>query len=111
MEISKKRKREALKAEKAAKARLEKGDRVRVTKCPGTKRTITFSHWDGCWMVSKTGIDDYHPINVDRVNGLDVDFTKKQLKKPDSNNEDEPWRELFIGETLELKTDNDLTPF
>jgi len=57
-----------------AKLILKKGDRIRVTKCPGTKRTITFDHWDGNWIVSKSGIDDYHPINVDVVNGEKISF-------------------------------------
>lgn len=64
----------AKKAELHAKNILKKGDRVRCTKCPGTKRTFTFDHWDGCWMVSKTGIDDYHPVNVDSVNGAPFVF-------------------------------------
>jgi hypothetical protein len=58
-----------------AKAVLKKGDRVRVSKCPGTKRIISFSHWDGQWMVSKSGRNDYHAINVDMVNCELVDFT------------------------------------
>lgn len=53
-----------------AKKLLKKGDRVRCTKCPGTKRTFTFDHWDGIWMVSKSGINEYHPVNVDLVNGI-----------------------------------------
>jgi hypothetical protein len=48
---------------------LKKGDRVRCSKCPGTFRTFTFSHWDGCWMVSKSGIDDFHPCCVKKING------------------------------------------
>jgi hypothetical protein len=62
------------KAEINAKKILKNGDRVRCTKCPGRKRVFTFSHFDGCWMVSKSGINDYHPINVDLVNGVAVDF-------------------------------------
>jgi hypothetical protein len=60
----------------AANARLvlKRGDRVRVRKCPGTLRWIIFDHWDGYWMVSKSGIDDYAPSSVDRVNGKAVDF-------------------------------------
>ena len=61
-------------ATKNAKKVLRVGDRVRVTKCPGTKRTITFSHWDGPWIVSKSGIDDYSATTVDRVNGIAVNF-------------------------------------
>lgn len=57
-----------------AKAILKVGDRVRVRKCPGRKRTITFSYFDGPWIVSKSGINDYAPIEVDRVNGQPVIF-------------------------------------
>ncbi len=49
---------------------LKKGDRVRATKCPNTERTFTFDHWDGCWMVSTSGINDYHPINIKKINGV-----------------------------------------
>jgi len=57
-----------------AKVVLKKGDRVRLKHCPGTKRTITFDHWDGNWIVSKSGIDDYSPTTIDLVNGKQVDF-------------------------------------
>jgi len=57
-----------------AKSTLKEGDRVRVKKCPGTKRTITFSHFDGPWIVSKSGINDYSPTQVDLVNGEPVNF-------------------------------------
>jgi len=63
-------------AEKNARAVLKVGDRLRVTKCPGTKRWITFASWSGHWIVSKSGIDDYSPISVDMLNGDYVDFTK-----------------------------------
>lgn len=56
---------------------LKRGDRLRVTKCPGTKRWITFAEWDGQWIVSKSGINDYHPRRVDMLNGEPVDFTKR----------------------------------
>ena len=59
-----------------AKKVLKKGDRIRVTKCPGTKRTITFDHWDGNWIVSKSGIDDYSATTIDKLNGETVDFNK-----------------------------------
>jgi len=62
-----------------AKRLLKPGDRLRVTKCPGTKRTITFAEFSGQWIVSRSGADDYHPLNVDRVNGLPVDFTRSEL--------------------------------
>lgn len=57
-----------------AKQILKAGDRLRVTKCPGTKRWITFAGWDGNWIVSKSGISDYAPSSVDMVNGGPVDF-------------------------------------
>ena len=66
-------------AEVNAKEMLKPGDRLRITKCPGTKRWIIFSHWDGHWIVSKLGIDDYHPVNVDFVNGLPVDFAGRGI--------------------------------
>ena len=61
----------------SAKTTLKNGDRLRVTRCPGTKRWVTFDHWDGYWIVTKSGIDDIHAINVDRVNTESVDFTTK----------------------------------
>lgn len=63
-------------AEENAKKVLQPGDRLRVAKCPGTKRWITFSHWDGPWIVSKTGINDFSPRCVDMRNGEPIDFTK-----------------------------------
>lgn len=72
--MSDQRKQQCREAELKAKEVLKKGDRIRVTKCPGTKRTITFNHWDGCWIVSKSGINDYHPVNIDKVNGKSVLF-------------------------------------
>ena len=68
--------RQSLLAEKNAKMVLKPGDRLRVTKCPGTKRWITFAEWDGHWIVSKSGINDYSPACVDMLNGEAVDFTK-----------------------------------
>jgi hypothetical protein len=58
-----------------AKKVLKLGDRLRVTKCPGTKRWITFAGWEGYWIVSKSGINDYSPRCVDILNGRPVDFT------------------------------------
>lgn len=58
-----------------AKATLKRGDRLRVVRCPGTKRWVTFDHWDEYWIVTKSGIDDIHAVNVDRVNDRDIDFT------------------------------------
>ena len=39
-----------------AKKVLRIGDRIRVTKCPGTKRWIEFAGWDGNWIISKSGM-------------------------------------------------------
>lgn len=61
-----------------AKATLAPGDRLRVTKCPGTKRWITFAGWNGHWIVSKSGINDYAASSVDMVNGKPVDFCLPQ---------------------------------
>lgn len=61
-------------AEATLKPMLKPGDRLRVTKCPGTKRWITFAGWDGPWIVSKSGIDDYAPCSVDRINGRAITF-------------------------------------
>tara|TARA_R100001377_G_scaffold29179_2_gene15841 strand:+ start:393 stop:617 length:225 start_codon:yes stop_codon:yes gene_type:complete len=74
MKLTQSRKELGKKAELLAKKILKKGDRVRCSKCPGTKRTFIFDRWDGCWMVSKTGIDNYHPINVDLINRLPFIF-------------------------------------
>lgn len=57
---------------------LKPGDRIRVTKCPGTKRWITFLDWDGDWIVSKSGINDYAATTIDRLNGKPVDFLSPQ---------------------------------
>jgi len=57
-----------------AKQVLKVGDRLRVSKCPGTKRWITFAGWDGHWIVSKSGINDYAASCVDMVNDVSVDF-------------------------------------
>lgn len=64
-----------LEATENAKKILKKGDRIRVTKCPGTKRTITFDHWrDGNEIISKSGLGEYAATNIDRLNGKPVDF-------------------------------------
>lgn len=72
-------------AERNAKKILKPGDRLRVTKCPGTKRWITFAEWEGHWIVSKSGIDDYSPRCVDRLNGGPVDFTLECINEIDGN--------------------------
>lgn len=73
-EAREERQRQGRIAAQNAQAILKPGDRLRVTKCPCTKRWITFAAWSGQWIVSKSGIDDFHPINVDRLNGEPVNF-------------------------------------
>lgn len=53
---------------------LKPGDKIRVSKCPGTKRWIYFSHWEGSSIVSKSGISDYCAVTIDRLNGQPIDF-------------------------------------
>lgn len=58
-----------------AKSILKKGDQVGCTKCPGTKRIFIFDHFEfNAWMCSKSGIDEYHPINIYSINGKKIDF-------------------------------------
>jgi len=79
------RRRLLLLAEQNAKKVLKPGDRVRVSKCPGTKRWVTFAGWNGHWIVSKSGIDDYSPGAVDMLNGAEVDFkTMEQPARPNA---------------------------
>lgn len=71
------RRAKALCAVAMARCLVKRGDKLRVTKCPGTKRTMTFKRWagpDSPWMVSKSGIDDYHPVTIDKINGADIDI-------------------------------------
>lgn len=63
-----------LSASKKAKEVLKEGDRIGVVKCPNTKRVITFSHFDGNWIVSKSGINDYSPSSVYSLNGKPASF-------------------------------------
>lgn len=72
----------SLLAAENAKLVLKPGDRIRVTKCPGTRRWITFAGWDGYWIVSKSGGDDYSARCIDRVNGDPVDFTQPAPHHP-----------------------------
>lgn len=67
-----------------AKKVLVRGDRLRVSKCPGTKRWIIFDHWDGPWIVSKSFIDDYAAASVDRRNDTIVDFSLSSEPLPDA---------------------------
>lgn len=60
-----------------ARHELKVGDRLRVTKCPGTKRWITFARLDRYWIVSKSGIADYAVSSVDMINDKKVDLCIK----------------------------------
>lgn len=63
------------KATKAAKKVLKKGDRITVTKCPGTKRWIIFDHWRGeNEIISASGEGEYAATNISRLNGEPVNF-------------------------------------
>ena len=57
-----------------AKKVLKRGDRITVTRCPGTKRSVIFECWDGEWIVTKSGIDDICATNISKLNGELVDF-------------------------------------
>lgn len=74
MSVSEKRRAEAYRARDRAKALLKPGDRIRVSRCGGLLRTYTFSHWDGFWAVSVSGISDLSPTSIDRLNGAPVSF-------------------------------------
>lgn len=76
MRISEERLQEIRFATKQAKKMLKAGDRIRVTRCPGTRRWVIFEGWDGNWIVSKSGISDICAANIDRLNGDAVDFCK-----------------------------------
>lgn len=64
-----------------AKAILKPGDRIRVSRCGGIRATYTFDHWDGNWIVSKSGIDDLHALSVDRLNGEPCCFATNRVGK------------------------------
>lgn len=65
-----------------AKAVLKQGDKVRMIGhgAGGSGRvSYLFDHWDehspsGEYFVSKSGIDELHPYNIERVNGVPVSF-------------------------------------
>lgn len=62
------------KATDAAKKVLKKGDRLTVTKCPGTKRWIIFSHWEGNEIISASGQGEYAATSITRRNGEPANF-------------------------------------
>lgn len=60
-----------------AKKILRRGDKITVTKCPGTKRSIVFDHWSGLEIISKSGQREYFAINISKINGEEVDLNKE----------------------------------
>lgn len=76
MAVTDKQKKRVAEATNRAKKVLKRGDRIRAGRCGGIYRTYTFECWDGMWIVTRSGINDIAATHVDRVNGVDVDFTK-----------------------------------
>jgi hypothetical protein len=63
---------ESKNAEALAKRIISPGDRIGCVRCLGRKIVFTFNHWDGHWMVSKTGICDFSPVNIYSINGTKI---------------------------------------
>ena len=59
----------------ALKPLLRKGDRIRATRgeCCANPATYIFDHWNGNWIVSKSGIDTIVPGSITAINGLYFD--------------------------------------
>lgn len=71
---SERRQAEGRRATERAKAALKIGDRITATRCGGVLSTYVFDGWEGCWIVSKSGVSDIHPLSVRKVNGAPADF-------------------------------------
>lgn len=69
------------KATELAKKVLKPGDKIRCTRCPGRLVTYRFSHWDGSWLVSASGINDIAAMNIDRLNGQPISFQSEESRK------------------------------
>ena len=69
------------KATELAKKVLKPGDKIRCSRCGGTRATYTFSHWDGNWAVSSFGIDDIAVMSIDRLNGQPISFQSEESRK------------------------------
>lgn len=74
------------KATFAAKKVLKVGDKIRASRCGGIRATYVFSHWDGNWIVSKSGVDDISANNIDRLNGEPIDFSSQGTTKNENQN-------------------------
>lgn len=67
---------EGRRATERARAALKVGDRLRVTGCAGTRKTVTFNGFDPFapnWICSKTR-NDIHALHVIAVNGVPTTF-------------------------------------
>jgi hypothetical protein len=51
-----------------AKAALNEGDRLYIQRCGGIRTTVSFSHWDGLWAVSRSGVNDIAASSILRIN-------------------------------------------
>ena len=69
------------KATELAKNVLKPGDKIRCTRCPGRLVTYRFSHWDGSWIVSASGINDIAATSIDRLNGQPISFQSEESRK------------------------------
>ncbi len=69
------------KATELAKKVLKPGDKIRCSRCGGTHATYTFSHWDGSWIVSASGINDIAAVNIDQLNGQPISFKSEESRK------------------------------
>lgn len=69
------------KATELAKKVLKSGDKIRCSRCPGRLVTYRFSHWDGSWIVSASGINDIAAMNIDRLNGQPISFQSEESQK------------------------------
>ena len=69
------------KATELAKKVLKSGDKIRCSRCCGVRATYTFSHWDGNWAVSSSGIDDIAATGIDRLNGQPISFQSEESRK------------------------------
>ena len=78
--------RQVLRATINARKILVPGDRIRVTRCPGTKRTVTFVCWDGSWIVSRSGINDICAVSIDKLNGKEINITECMPLNKEENN-------------------------
>lgn len=78
MAVSEESRRRTIQATERAKKVLKRGDRIRAGRCGGIFRTYTFDSWDGMWIVTKSGICDIAATAIDRLNGVDIDFSRRE---------------------------------